>query len=88
MGPNNALGPDGFNAFFYQNHWDTVGPLVTEAIQSFFSTCRLLKDWNHTFLCLVPKIANAEHLSDSCLYHAVMLSSTLLQRSYAVGSKS
>lgn len=33
-------------------------------VQSFFTSGRLLKEWNHTFLCLMPKTISASSLSD------------------------
>jgi hypothetical protein len=32
MAPNKAPGPDGFTIGFYQQHWDTVGSKVSEAL--------------------------------------------------------
>ena len=48
-------GPDGFPALFYKHYWDTVGDQVVQATQSFFRNGWLLKDFNKTFIHLIPK---------------------------------
>lgn len=62
--PDKAPGPDGFNAAFYQRNWMRVGEEVTVAIQSFFTSGRLIKEINHTFVTLVPKTTCATSLAD------------------------
>ena len=47
---------DGYNAEFFQSYWPIVGVNVTEAIQRFFATGFLLKEWNATLLVLLPKV--------------------------------
>ena len=49
-------GPDGFNAEFFKTYWSTVGEGVIQAVQRFFTTGHLLKEWNRTLLILIPKI--------------------------------
>lgn len=53
-----APGPDGLPALFYKKYWSTVGHTVTEAIQSFFTLGRLLKEVNNSFIVLIPKVKN------------------------------
>jgi len=55
IGATNAHGPDGFNAAFYQNYWNIVGPAIVSEVQTFFRTGKMLEQWNHTNLCLIPK---------------------------------
>lgn len=52
-----APGPDGYNAAFFKDNWDIVGPLLTVAVKSFFITGKLLRAWNATTLALIPKVA-------------------------------
>ena len=62
--PEKAPGPDGYNALFFQKNWKVVGEEVTQAVQSFFETGKLLKAINHTFVTLMPKIPSASSLTD------------------------
>ncbi|KAG7548232.1 Reverse transcriptase domain [Arabidopsis suecica] len=68
---NKASGPDGYSSEFFKGVWSVVGPEVVEAVQEFFRSGQLLKQWNSTTLVLIPKITNASSLSEfrpiSCL---------------------
>lgn len=68
---NKTSGPDGFSSEFFTSCWSVVGPEITEAVQEFFRSGNLLRQWNATTLVLIPKIANASSTSDfrpiSCL---------------------
>ena len=57
-------GPDGFTATFFQTHWNLVKNQIIADIMGFFETGILPEDWNHTHLCLIPKISNPERMSD------------------------
>ena len=61
---NKAPGPDGFNAFFFKHCWNTVGPLVLNAIKEFFNTGELLKESNSTIISLIPKIPNPSAMNE------------------------
>lgn len=52
--PNNL-----FNSFFKHN-WDIMGADMSEAVLKFFQKGFLLKEWNKTFIVLIPKIAKAK----------------------------
>ncbi|XP_021737182.1 uncharacterized protein LOC110703699 [Chenopodium quinoa] len=56
-------GPDGFPSAFFKNMWDLVGSSVVSAVQHFFAHGYLLKDWNRTFLALLPKVDSPEVVS-------------------------
>ncbi|XP_020266328.1 uncharacterized protein LOC109841800 [Asparagus officinalis] len=64
MNADKAPGPDGFNAYFYQQNWDIIKDDVVLAVQNFFSSGSLLKQINHTFLTLVPKSKEATSIQD------------------------
>lgn len=38
-----APGPDEYSAQFFKRAWNTVGPLLIEAVREFFDTGKLLK---------------------------------------------
>lgn len=64
LNPDKAPGPDGFNARFFQLHWDVIGTDICKAVNFFFKHKRLVREINHTFLTLVPKSTNANSLTD------------------------
>lgn len=51
---------DGFSSAFFKHFWDLVGTSLVRAIQGFFNGGFLLKEWNQTFLILIPKISTPE----------------------------
>lgn len=57
-------GPDGFTSCFFKESWDTVGTEVTEAVKSFFTRGKLLREWNITAVALAPKSRNATRITD------------------------
>ena len=60
MDPYKAPGPDGFGASFYQDHWVVIRDLLCVAVKDFFHSGNLLKEVNHTFITLIPKVENPE----------------------------
>ena len=59
INPFSAPGDDGFNAKFYQFFWEIIKEDVIRAVRSFFAGGRMLKSFNHTKICLIPKVTNA-----------------------------
>lgn len=59
-----APGPDGYSAHFFKKAWGIVGPLLIEAVMEFFSSGRLLRQWNTTILSLIPKSTQAQTVGD------------------------
>ena len=58
-----APGPDGFLALFYKHYWDIVGNQLVFAVQSFFLNGWLQKDFNKTFISLIPKKKGAHNFN-------------------------
>ena len=52
---NKAPGPDGFNAFFFQDCWSIIGDDVEEAVFYFSNGGNILKEINSTTITLIPK---------------------------------
>lgn len=63
MAKNRSPGPDGLTPEFFVNTWHIIGPQVVAAIQYFFETGSLPRIINSTAISLVPKHANAIHMS-------------------------
>ena len=64
IGSTRAPGPDGFNAAFYQRYWHIVGPAIIKEVKLFFTSGKMPEQWNHTNLCLIPKIAIPQTMKD------------------------
>ncbi|XP_021738808.1 uncharacterized protein LOC110705275 [Chenopodium quinoa] len=56
-------GPDGYTSAFFKTYWSEVGDQVVNVVQLFFAHGYLLKDWNRTFLVLLPKVDHPELVS-------------------------
>ena len=61
---SSAPGEDGITRVFYKNYWHIVGAQIIEEVRSFFLTSILPAGWNHTQLCLLPKITKPESMKD------------------------
>lgn len=49
-------GPDCYNSGFYKVAWGSKGTLICSAIQEFFHTGYMPKDWSATKLVVLPKV--------------------------------
>nr|XP_025669949.1 uncharacterized protein LOC112769679 [Arachis hypogaea] len=58
-----APGDDGFTAKFFHFFWDIVGGDVFKAVRSFFHSGKILKSFNHTQICLIPKVPDASDMT-------------------------
>lgn len=56
MGPIKSLGPDCYNASFFQTYWNIVDLEVSAAALKFLNEDQMDKRINNTFLVLIPKI--------------------------------
>lgn len=64
MPTNKAPGPDGFPVEFYKAAWPVVGKDFIVAVQSFFLYGLMPRSTNETLLSLIPKSAEADHMTD------------------------
>ncbi|KAJ9557048.1 hypothetical protein OSB04_011662 [Centaurea solstitialis] len=64
IGNNKAPGSDGFSAKFFKKAWDIIGKDIMVAIHNFFYRGHLVRELNHTLLCLLPKSVNASSVSE------------------------
>ncbi|GJY78270.1 methylenetetrahydrofolate reductase 1, partial [Tanacetum coccineum] len=64
IGNDKSLGPDGFTSVFFKRSWDVVGQDVCNAIREFFRNGKLLKEINHTFIALIPKVTTPQKVND------------------------
>ncbi|WJX55356.1 Protein DETOXIFICATION 41 [Trifolium repens] len=60
MNPWKAPGPDGFQAGFYQQSWDIVGPSVCDFVQKVWRMPSTIAMVNQTDICLIPKVDHPE----------------------------
>jgi hypothetical protein len=56
MGPLKALGPDGFPAGFFHNHWETIGGEVGRLVLDVLNSGLMPKNLNLTHIALIPKV--------------------------------
>lgn len=64
IGANKAPGPYGFNAFFYQQCWDTIKQELVTAIKWLMNGGAMVRQVNHAFLVLIPKKKVTTSLTD------------------------
>lgn len=51
-----ASGPDGYNFKFFKSGWDIIKDDIFGIVQKFWSTAKLSKGSNTTFIALIPKL--------------------------------
>nr|GEY35730.1 hypothetical protein [Tanacetum cinerariifolium] len=64
IGDERAPGLDGFSSAFFKKGRDIVGLDIFHAIRDFFINGRLLKDIDHTFIALIPKVSTPHKIND------------------------
>ncbi|GJW39768.1 hypothetical protein Tco_0065613 [Tanacetum coccineum] len=64
IGDDRAPGLDGFASVFFKKSWNIVGNDVCSAVREFFDNGQLLKEVNHTFLALIPKVSTPLKVTD------------------------
>lgn len=66
MHPNNALGPNGFYALFFQKFWDILGNDVVYLVKKWWRGLIDLSHLNQMCISLVPKSHEHKVLGDFC----------------------
>jgi hypothetical protein len=64
MAPLKALGPDGFNASFFQQNWPILGEEISRGILNFFNSGILPHNLYSTLIALIPKNDNPECVNE------------------------
>ncbi|XP_073060321.1 uncharacterized protein [Primulina eburnea] len=59
-----APGADGYGSFFFKKAWPVVKNDVVSAVQEFFQSARLLKQWNHAVIALIPKSVDSSSVNE------------------------
>ncbi|XP_013594838.1 PREDICTED: uncharacterized protein LOC106303003 [Brassica oleracea var. oleracea] len=82
---DSAPGADGLTGTFYKRFWSIVGATTVQEVQSFFQTTILPAGWNHTYICLLPKVNNPSRLTKMrpislCSVHYKIISKILCNR--------
>lgn len=55
-------GPDGFKPLFFKTYWPFVRESVCNDVQHIFRTGHILRQMNHTFIALIPKLIGASRV--------------------------
>ena len=58
MVPLKASGPDGMPPIFYQTFWLDIGMVFYDVVLFCLNSGTFLRSINHTFITLIPKVAN------------------------------
>ncbi|KAJ4815734.1 RNA-directed DNA polymerase (reverse transcriptase)-related family protein [Rhynchospora pubera] len=64
MAADKTPGPDGFPMFFYQHFWEILKVDIVQAFQAFHRGEFSISKLNRALLCLIPKVDNANKISD------------------------
>jgi len=64
MGPTKSPGPDGFNAFFFQQYRDIIGRDVMSQVKSILAGDSIPSTLNHTHVVLIPKVKKPMYIAE------------------------
>lgn len=59
---SSSPGPDGFK--FFKTHWNLSKDLIFKSLNDIFQKGLIIKEWNHTFLHLIPKKVHSTCIQD------------------------
>lgn len=57
-------GSDGYCLFFFKSAWPIIFNDIFAAVQEFFTSRKLLKQWNHAIIALIPNSGTANVVND------------------------
>ena len=63
MAPLKASGPDGMPPLFFQSFWPLIGDEVFKAVLDCLNSCHIPKEFNYTYVTLIPKVKDPEKIS-------------------------
>jgi hypothetical protein len=55
-----SSGPNGFTSNFFQKCWKIIRKYIWEVVEESQTSCSMIKDFNATFLALIPKEIEAK----------------------------
>nr|GFA80840.1 RNA-directed DNA polymerase, eukaryota, reverse transcriptase zinc-binding domain protein [Tanacetum cinerariifolium] len=61
---NKATGPDGYSFKFFKAEWSIIGKDICSATKEFFSSFKMLCEFNTTLISLVPKLKSPARVTD------------------------
>lgn len=61
---NKSPGPDGIPGAVFDKLWKAMSKDILDGVHSFFNNGHILKEWNHTYITLIPKISNPVEVGD------------------------
>lgn len=64
IGPDKAVGPDGFTAAILQEHWEVFREPILGQVSAFFQTATMPSDVSRSNLVLIPKSEQAAKVGD------------------------
>lgn len=64
MGPLKFPSLDGFDACFYEKHWDIVGDDMCAAVLNILNVDSMVFSFNSTLIALIPKKCNSSVVNE------------------------
>ncbi|GJT13940.1 RNA-directed DNA polymerase, eukaryota, reverse transcriptase zinc-binding domain protein [Tanacetum coccineum] len=77
---NKASGPDGYTSKFFKSAWSVVGKDTCSAVKEFFSSGKLLGEFNASIISLIPKVVVPKKVIDYRPISCKLVSASVLRR--------